>query len=67
MTIFLAKDLEQTAIKVNAVDPGYRATRMSPQATRPPEQAAQVIVRFATLSDDGPTGGFFDENGVVPW
>jgi NAD(P)-dependent dehydrogenase (short-subunit alcohol dehydrogenase family) len=67
MTIFLAKDLEQTAIKVNAVDPGRTATSMNPQATRTPEQAAQVIVRFATLPDDGPTGGFFDENGSLPW
>jgi NAD(P)-dependent dehydrogenase (short-subunit alcohol dehydrogenase family) len=67
MTIFLAKELEQTAIKVNAVDPGRAATRMNPQATRTPEQAAQVIARFATLPDDGPTGGFFGENGLLPW
>jgi NAD(P)-dependent dehydrogenase (short-subunit alcohol dehydrogenase family) len=67
MTIFLAKELEQTAIKVNAVDPGRTATSMNPQATRTPEQAAQVIVRFATLPDDGPTGGFFGENGLLPW
>jgi NAD(P)-dependent dehydrogenase (short-subunit alcohol dehydrogenase family) len=67
MTIFLAKELEQTAIKVNAVDPGRTATSMNPQATRTPEQAAPVIVRFATLPDDGPTGGFFGENGLLPW
>ncbi|WP_435847730.1 hypothetical protein [Streptomyces fumanus] len=26
-----------------------------------------VVVRLATLPDDGPTGGFFDEHGPVPW
>ena len=59
MTIFLAKAFEQTALKVNAVDPGRTATRMNPQATRTPEQAAQIIVCFATLPDD--------ENGLLPW
>lgn len=28
---------------------------------------AYVAVRLATLPDDGSSGGFFDEDGVVPW
>ncbi|MDZ8087576.1 MAG: hypothetical protein RMY16_18725 [Nostoc sp. DedQUE12b] len=28
---------------------------------------AYAAVRLATLPDDGSSGGFFDENGVVPW
>ena len=30
-------------------------------------RGAAVIVRLATLDDDGPTGAFFDENGPMPW
>ncbi|QFU89928.1 hypothetical protein YIM_23755 [Amycolatopsis sp. YIM 10] len=28
---------------------------------------AQYARRLATLPDGGPRGGFFDDNGVVPW
>jgi hypothetical protein len=31
------------------------------------EQGAKVAVRLATLPADGPSGGFFDENGALPW
>ncbi|BCL84546.1 dehydrogenase [Ktedonobacteria bacterium brp13] len=67
MTIFFAKELQQTGIKVNAADPGAVATEMNPTASRTPQQGAKVAVHLATLPDDGPTGGFFDENGVQPW
>lgn len=30
-------------------------------------QGAAVVVRLATLGDDGPTGGFFSEDGPLPW
>ncbi|MGN9780802.1 hypothetical protein ACTMTF_05190 [Nonomuraea sp. ZG12] len=43
---------------------------MSPgwiQRDRTPEQGAAIAIRLATLSDDGPTGQLFDDNGVVPW
>jgi len=34
----------------------------------PPSNAAQTIVHFATLSDDGPSGAFFDpEKNQLPW
>lgn len=29
--------------------------------------AAATSVWLATLPPDGPTGGFFDENGTIPW
>ena len=54
--------------KVNAADPGYRATDLNEhRAHQTVEEGARVIVRLATLGDDGPTGGFFDEAGTVPW
>ena len=35
--------------------------------TQTPEQGAAIAIRLATLPDDGPTGGLFDDTGIVPW
>lgn len=68
MTIQFAHELKDTAIKVNSADPGYVATDINAnQGTRTVQQGASAAVRLATLPADGPTGGYFDENGVVPW
>ncbi|MEH1941005.1 MAG: SDR family oxidoreductase [Nostoc sp.] len=68
ITVLLAAELKDTPIKVNAADPGFTATDMNQyQGYRTVEQGATAAVRLATLPDDGSTGGFFDENGVVPW
>jgi NAD(P)-dependent dehydrogenase (short-subunit alcohol dehydrogenase family) len=68
MTVQFAKELRDTAIKVNAADPGYTATDMNNhQGTRSVEQGARAAVRLATLPADGPSGGFFDEDGSLPW
>ncbi|MEH2425566.1 MAG: SDR family oxidoreductase [Nostoc sp.] len=68
LTVLLAAELKDTAIKVNAANPGYTATDINQyQGHRTIEQGAIAPVRLATLPDDGSTGGFFDENGVVPW
>lgn len=68
MTVQFANELRETAIKVNAVDPGYTNTDMTLRSgSRTAEAAAAVVIRFATLPDDGPTGGFFDEDGALPW
>jgi NAD(P)-dependent dehydrogenase (short-subunit alcohol dehydrogenase family) len=68
LTIQFAYELRDTAIKVNSADPGYVATDLNNhRGTRTVEQGAKVAVKLATLAADGPTGGFFDEDGVVPW
>ena len=68
VTVQFAKELRDTPIKVNAADPGYTATDMNGHSgTRTVEQGATAAVRLATLLDNGPTGSFFDEDGVVPW
>ena len=68
VTVQLANELRNTTIKVNSADPGYPATDMNHyQATRRVEQGARAAVRPATLPPDGPTGGFFNENGALPW
>lgn len=37
------------------------------EGNRTPAQGAEVVVRYATLGADGPTGGFFGEKGALPW
>lgn len=68
LTVSFAKELSKTPIKVNAADPGYVATDLNGNSgPRTVAQGATAPVRLATLPDDGPTGGYFDENGTVPW
>ncbi len=68
ITVQLAHDLRDTPIKINTIDPGYTATEFNNyQGTRSVQQGAAVAVRYATLAADGPSGGFFNEAGPVPW
>ena len=68
MTVQFAHELKDTPIKVNSADPGYVATDINNNnGTRTVQQGASTPVRLATLPADGPTGSFFDDNGVVPW
>ncbi len=68
MTVQFAHELRDTPIKVNSADPGYVATDINANSgERSVQQGATAPVRLATLPDDGPTGGYFDENGVVSW
>src|SRR6266568_2734801 len=68
LTVFFAKELRNTPIKVNSVSPGYVATDLNGHSGfLTPEQGAKVPVAFATLPVDGPTGGFFGEHGVIAW
>jgi NAD(P)-dependent dehydrogenase (short-subunit alcohol dehydrogenase family) len=68
MTVQFAKDLRDTPIKVNAADPGYTATNLNHHTgTQSVEQGARIAVRLATSPADGPSGGFFDDDGSLPW
>jgi hypothetical protein len=55
-------------IRINAVEPGYTATDFNdhsgPQTV---EQGAEIIVRMAQVGPDGPTRGYFDAHGPLPW
>lgn len=63
-----AKDPEWSHIKINSATPGYTATDLTQhRGTRTVEEGARIIVDLATLADDGPTGGFFNDQGPVPW
>ncbi|WP_433393214.1 SDR family oxidoreductase [Micromonospora sp. KLBMP9576] len=68
VTIQYAKELRDTNILINAACPGFTATDLNGfRGVRTPEQGAAIAIRLATLPDDGPTGGFFEDAGVVPW
>ncbi|MET7679550.1 SDR family oxidoreductase [Streptomyces sp. NPDC005423] len=68
VTVQYAKELRDTNILINAGCPGYCATDLNGfRGVRTPEQGAAIALRLATLPDDGPTGGFFDDEGEVPW
>ncbi|MEZ0115454.1 NAD(P)-dependent dehydrogenase (short-subunit alcohol dehydrogenase family) [Catenulispora sp. EB89] len=68
VTIQYAKELEGSGILINLACPGYVATDLNGfQGTLTPAQGAAASIRLATLPDDGPSGGLFDADGVVPW
>jgi NAD(P)-dependent dehydrogenase (short-subunit alcohol dehydrogenase family) len=55
-------------IQVNAVDPGYTATDLTGHAGfQTVTEGTDAIVQLATAGPDGPTGGFFNREGTVPW
>jgi NAD(P)-dependent dehydrogenase (short-subunit alcohol dehydrogenase family) len=54
--------------RVNAVDPGYTATDLNGHSgTQTVQEGTDAIVELAGVAPDGPTGGFFDRSGPVPW
>ncbi|MFI0898240.1 SDR family NAD(P)-dependent oxidoreductase [Streptomyces sp. NPDC020983] len=66
LTVQYAKAFPQ--IRVNAVEPGYTATGLNGGRGRQTvEEGAEIIVRMAQTGPDGPTGGFFDAEGRLPW
>jgi NAD(P)-dependent dehydrogenase (short-subunit alcohol dehydrogenase family) len=67
-TALLSAELIDTTIKVNAVEPGYTPTDMTAQkGVQGVEEAARVVVRYATLNAEGPTGGYFEGRGRIAW
>jgi NAD(P)-dependent dehydrogenase (short-subunit alcohol dehydrogenase family) len=58
-TATYASELRRTGIKVNAVDAGG--------CTSSTLVEARLIVHYATLGPDGPTGGHFNVHGPAPW
>jgi NAD(P)-dependent dehydrogenase (short-subunit alcohol dehydrogenase family) len=68
ITIHFAKELRGSTIKINSACPGYCSTDLNGHSgPRTPAQGAIAPIRLATLPADGPSGQFFDEDGVVAW
>jgi NAD(P)-dependent dehydrogenase (short-subunit alcohol dehydrogenase family) len=68
VTVQYARQLAGTGILVNAACPGLVATDFTGHhGPRTPEQGAATPLRLATLPADGPSGSFFDDDGLIPW
>ncbi|HUD79483.1 MAG TPA: SDR family NAD(P)-dependent oxidoreductase [Streptosporangiaceae bacterium] len=67
ITVQYAKAVPE--IKFNAVEPGFTATELTPMsgAGQPVEEGAKVIVRMATIGNDGPTGTFQEGDEELRW
>ena len=55
-------------IRINAVGPGFTATNLNGHTgTQSTQEGAEIIVRMAQISREGPSGGFFDVRGTIVW
>ena len=67
-TIHLASELKDTKIKVNSGHPGWVKTELGgPNAPMEVKDSYKTSMRLASLDEDGPTGGLFHENDIIPW
>jgi NAD(P)-dependent dehydrogenase (short-subunit alcohol dehydrogenase family) len=56
------------SMRINAVEPGFTKTDLNGNTgIQTVEQGAEIIVRMAQIGHDGPTGGYFDAEGTLPW
>ncbi len=72
LTVQLAWELKDTAIKVNAANPNFTDTELVPGAVggRPVEDGAKTAIELALIGEDGPTGKFFEDFSTgeeCPW
>lgn len=68
VTLQYARELAGTGVLINLACPGFVATDLNGfRGHRTPQQGAATPVRLATLPDDGPTGGYFEDAGTIPW
>lgn len=64
----LAREFADSQFKINCVEPGYTATDLNQfKGTQTAQQAAETIVKYATLDSSGPTGKYFNKDGQMAW
>jgi NAD(P)-dependent dehydrogenase (short-subunit alcohol dehydrogenase family) len=67
-TVQLAHELKDSRIKVNTIHPGYVQTDMNGgQGEIGVPDGARTSVKLALIDDDGPNGGYFHLDQVLPW
>ena len=68
ITVYWAEELKKLGVSIFCIAPGFTRTDLSNNTgTQPPEKPARLIARLVMESDESRSGGFFDENGPVPW
>ena len=68
MTRIMAAENKQADIKINTMAPGWvRSDMGGASAPRSLSQGADTIIWLATLSQDGPSGGFFEDRASISW
>lgn len=67
-TVMLADALSKSNIRVNAIDPGYTQTDFNnSRGHHSSQHAAEVVVKYALMERECPTGRFIDEHGEKLW
>ena len=71
-TVQLAYELKDSGIKVNTIHPGYVKTDMNnvegeQRGELDVPEGARTSVMLALIDNDGPNGGFFYMDQVLPW
>lgn len=68
LTRMVNAELPDGNIKINTMCPGWVRTDMGgANAGRSPEQGADTAVWLATLSEHGPSGGFYRDRRPISW
>ena len=69
LTVKIARQLKDTNIKINSVDPGFIASYpgTAEWGARPVSEGAASVIWAVTIADDGPTGGFYRDGQVMGW
>ena len=71
-TVQLAHELKDSSIKVNTIHPGYVKTDMNKNGDQQNGElevadGARTSVRLALIDADGPNGGYYYRDEVLPW
>ena len=66
-TAALAAELKDEGITVHAASPGWTATDLGGEGGRPVPEGAASIKHVVNLPADAGSGGFYQDEEVVPW